>query len=46
MSLAYPLGQNDRGAPLCGKIEELLLDEDLQGTDLIAKGDRQEEGLL
>ncbi len=27
------------------KIKELLLDPDLQGTDLVAKGDRREEGV-
>lgn len=45
MSLAYHWARMIEVLHCVEKIEELLLDEDLQGTDLIAKGDRREEGV-
>ncbi len=45
MSLAYHWARMIEVLHCVEKIEELLLDEDLQGSDLIAKGERREEGI-
>ena len=45
MSLAYHWARMIEVLHCVEKIKELLLDPDLQGTDLVVKGDRREEGV-
>jgi len=40
-----PLGAHDRAAALDGEDQTLLHDTDLQGSDLVVKGQRREEGV-
>jgi len=45
MSLCYHWARMIEVLHCCEKIKELLLDSDLQGSDLILKGDRRESGI-
>ncbi len=45
MTLAYHWARMIEALHCVEKIKELLLDPDLQGTDLVVKGERREEGI-